>query len=90
MEIAVAILATWRISSLFAKEDGPFHIFVRLRSVRGLGDLLDCLWCVSVWVGALVGLLLHFGLTWVLVPFALSALAIGIDETWQQLKSKSK
>lgn len=90
MDIVIAILATWRISSLFANEDGPFYVFARLRSVRFLGKLLDCLWCVSVWVGMAVGLLAHFGLMWLLVPFALSAMAIWMDGLWQLLSTKSK
>ena len=57
-------LATWRISSLLSREDGPFYIFSRIRHVAGveydinskpipkneLSRGLLCLWCSSIWV----------------------------------------
>ena len=48
----VAVLATWRISHLIAKEDGPYDLVLRLRARAGtsvLGRLMDCPYCVSVW-----------------------------------------
>ena len=30
--LTIAILGVWRITHLLAAEDGPFNIFVRLRS----------------------------------------------------------
>jgi hypothetical protein len=48
----VAVLATWRISHLIAKEDGPFDLVLRARARAGtsvLGRLMDCPYCVSVW-----------------------------------------
>jgi hypothetical protein len=52
---ALASLATWRVAHLLAEEDGPFDAVVRLRSRAGsglLGDLMDCFYCLSVWVAA--------------------------------------
>jgi hypothetical protein len=46
-------LAVWRIAHLLACEDGPFDIFVKLRILAGdsfWGTLLDCFYCLSVWV----------------------------------------
>jgi hypothetical protein len=46
-------LAVWRITHLLAVEDGPFDLMVRLRRRAGAGfwgNLLDCFYCVSVWV----------------------------------------
>ena len=59
-------LATWRISSLLVREDGPFFIFRKLRELTGIehdedgniellpenlwAGLLSCVWCTSVWV----------------------------------------
>jgi hypothetical protein len=49
----LASLAVWRISHLLALEDGPFDLIVRLRARLGkAGRVLDCFYCVSLWVAA--------------------------------------
>jgi hypothetical protein len=49
----LASLAVWRISHLLALEDGPFDLIVRLRAHLGnSGHVLDCFYCVSLWVAA--------------------------------------
>jgi len=51
--LVLAILANWRITHLFSKEDGPFDMIYRLRKKAGagfFGSLLDCFYCTSVWV----------------------------------------
>lgn len=51
----VAVLATWRVTHLLAEEDGPADIVVRLRRRAGsgwAGELMDCFYCLSVWVAA--------------------------------------
>jgi len=87
-------LATWRVSKLLTGEAGPFNVFLRIRKLAGIvyidddpfqipdtffAQLLSCVWCLSIWVGAL------WFLAWYLVPketeliaipFALSAVAI--------------
>jgi len=53
--IALAALATWRVTHLLAEEDGPFDAIVRLRArVRRpwLGELMDCFYCLSLWAAA--------------------------------------
>jgi len=50
---AMGALATWRVAHMVAYEDGPFDIIVRLRARAGdslLGGLMDCLYCLTVWV----------------------------------------
>jgi hypothetical protein len=56
----VAALAAWRITHLLAKEDGPADAIVRVRAALGdgiVGRLLDCFYCLSVWVAAPMALL---------------------------------
>ena len=51
----LAILATWRIAHLLALEDGPWDVIAHLRIRLGdnfWGRLLDCFYCVSLWVAA--------------------------------------
>jgi len=48
-------LAVWRITHLLHAEDGPWDIVVRLRQRAGAGfwgQLLDCFYCLSVWIAA--------------------------------------
>jgi len=52
-KFVLAVLATWRISHLLAKEDGPADFIVRIRGYCGdgvLGKLMDCVYCLSLWV----------------------------------------
>jgi hypothetical protein len=52
---ALASLATWRVTHLIAEEDGPADIVVRARRRAGeswTGELMDCFYCLSVWVAA--------------------------------------
>jgi hypothetical protein len=51
-------LAVWRITHLLSKEDGPFDIIFLIRRKAGngfFGTLLDCFYCVSVWVALPLG-----------------------------------
>lgn len=46
-------LAVWRISHLLSQEDGPFDLVIKFRSKLGqgyFGSLLDCFYCLSLWV----------------------------------------
>lgn len=76
----LAVLAVWRFTHLLAAEDGPFNLFARLRRKAGngfWGALLDCFYCLSLWVALPFALLLST--RWrelVLIWPALSALAI--------------
>jgi hypothetical protein len=54
----LAALATWRVTHLLAEEDGPADVVVRLRRRAGsgwAGGLLDCFYCLSVWVAVPFG-----------------------------------
>jgi hypothetical protein len=60
MRVALAVLATWRVTHLLAREDGPGDVIVRMRSRLGdstLGELMDCFDCLSLWVAAPASLL---------------------------------
>ena len=53
--LAIAVLATWRLAHLVAREDGPFDVVVRIRRRAGdgvLGRLMDCPYCLSLWIAA--------------------------------------
>jgi Protein of unknown function (DUF1360) len=49
----VAALATWRLTHLLVREDGPADSIARTREWLGegqLGALMDCFYCTSMWV----------------------------------------
>jgi len=55
MRLVLAVLAVWRVTHLLAREDGPGEVLVRLRARLGWGfwgRLMDCFYCLSVWVAA--------------------------------------
>jgi hypothetical protein len=54
-ELAVGAAAVWRVTHLLHAEGGPWDAFARLRSLAGKGawkKILDCFYCLSVWVAA--------------------------------------
>jgi len=51
----LGILVTWRVTHLLSFEDGPWNVLMRLRDRLGhglLARLMDCFYCLSVWVAA--------------------------------------
>ncbi len=96
IDLLILALATWRATSLLNNEDGPGEVFAKIRSKLGVkydehskaygtnivAEAVCCIFCLSVW----------FGLFWTILypawqlsiylalPFALSAVAIIIEE----------
>ena len=99
-------LATWRLASLFANEDGPWQMFKRLRQRAedwcnryrfcrelGLSDLFSCEWCNSIWIGTGITLLyLWIGetLLFLILPLALSTVVIVIKYVLEFLQTAQK
>jgi len=49
----LCLLAVWRLSHLLSQEDGPFDLVIKFRKLFGqgfFGSLLDCFYCLSMWV----------------------------------------
>ena len=72
----VAVLATWRVTHLLAEEDGPADLIVRFRALLGAslaGKLMDCFYCLSMWIAAPAALFVtRRPLEWLLNWLALS------------------
>lgn len=81
--VALGALGVWRITHLVSQESGPFDLFARLRGIAGhgfWGQLLECFYCLSLWVAAPFALWL--GQSWeerMLLWPALSAAAIVLE-----------
>lgn len=55
----LSVLCVWRITHLLQAEDGPGDLFVHLRRIAGsgfVGKLLDCFYCLSLWIALPVAL----------------------------------
>jgi hypothetical protein len=51
--LILGILSVWRVTHLFNAEDGPRDVLARFRRAFGsgfLGQILDCFYCLSLWV----------------------------------------
>jgi hypothetical protein len=67
----ILALATWRLASLFSREEGPYRIFERFRHLIGvrfdqmsnpygknqLAEGILCLWCCSIWFATILSIL---------------------------------
>jgi hypothetical protein len=83
--LILGILGVWRVTHLLNAEDGPWDIIVSLRKSVGSsfwGKLLDCFYCLSLWVAAPFAVALCP--TWrqdILLWLALSGGAILLERT---------
>jgi hypothetical protein len=83
----LSMLAVWRVTHLLACEDGPFDLVFKLRKFCGesfFGRLLDCFYCLSLWMAAPLVLLLSAdwitrGVTWLALSGGASLLFKATD-----------
>src|SRR3989442_10675875 len=86
--LALGILSVWRITHMLQAEDGPWDLLVRFRRFVGaglLGKLLDCFYCLSLWLAVPFAYLV--GKSWAercLLWLALSAGAIILERFLDQ------
>src|SRR5271157_6090964 len=53
--LVLGSLAVWRVTHLLNAEDGPWDLLANLRKWLGTGvwgNLLDCFYCLSLWIAA--------------------------------------
>jgi hypothetical protein len=63
--LLIAVLCTWRLTHLLQAEDGPFDVSIRIRRAAGdglFGHLLDCFYCLSIWIALPITWLIHQGI----------------------------
>lgn len=91
-EFALYTLAVWRLAHLLSQEDGPFDLVFKLRRLAGqgfFGRLLDCFYCLSLWLAAPFAFMLSKDwITGVVVWLALSgAASVLFKATYREEKS---
>jgi hypothetical protein len=88
LRFVIAALATWRVTHLIVYEDGPWEAIARLRKLAGsrfFGKLMDCFYCLSLWVSAAATFTLTFRLKeWIMFWLALSGAACLLDGLGQK------
>lgn len=50
----ILVIVVWRLTHLISAEDGPFDLIIKLRRLAGntfFGKLMDCFYCLSIWIG---------------------------------------
>jgi Protein of unknown function (DUF1360) len=77
--LTLMVLATWRLTHLIAAEDGPGDVIATIRERLGnsfLGKLMDCFYCLSLWIAAPMALCFttHWK-EWLMLWLALSGAA---------------
>ena len=70
MNILLAVLACYRLTTLVVYDAGPFRVFKRLRAWLGThdngfirengGELVNCPYCVGIWMAVVAALLLEW------------------------------
>lgn len=90
LHLLVIVAATWRLTNLLNREDGPWAVFVRLRHCLGaeegvggvmaepgtLAELIVCHYCLSMWVPLVI-----FAL-WIWAPPVVWVLAVSAGSIW--------
>lgn len=88
MTLILGGLVVWRLSHMVVKEMGPLGIFAKYRADRaknqqrsgGLFDMVSCVACTSVYIGAVASLAVATGvLEWIMYTLAFSAIATLIE-----------
>jgi len=81
LQFVIYSLVVWRISSLLVNEDGPYKIFEYIRNHAQVHtDVLNCVWCTSIWIGVLVALLTSSSVSMIpTLALAYSGIAIIVE-----------
>ncbi len=76
LDLLLIALAAWRLSVFVTDERGPFDFMMKIRGrfgvehdefgamtsrpTSGMGQLLTCVWCFSLWAVVIVAALFYF------------------------------
>jgi hypothetical protein len=61
----LGVLSVWRVTHLLSAEDGPWQLVVWIRRKAGAGfwgSLLDCFYCLSLWIAVPFAILIEHSL----------------------------
>lgn len=93
LKLILAVLVTWRITHLLADEDGPADLIVKFRALLGdslAGKLMDCFYCLSLWIAAPAALYVtRRPLEWVMTWLALSGGACLLERATKEPEDRA-
>lgn len=75
LDLLVMALATLRLAYMISVETGPWRMFYWLRTRVPLGGLTACIYCTSVWLALIVGIV-YIVQPIIVWPFAVSGAAL--------------
>jgi hypothetical protein len=98
MEI-IYFLAVFRLTSLLHGEEGPYGLFEKIRAFvsskafdnpdnkhyETLEGIFSCFWCCSVWAAIILYPFYLWGISFILIILAASAVAIFINTITEKL-----
>src|SRR5262245_11182655 len=86
--LVLGVLCVHRLTHLLQAEDGPFDVVIRIRRLAGqgfFGKLMDCFYCLSMWIAAPIAYTLGSSLREQLLLWpALSAGAILLERATER------
>ena len=87
----ITTFAVWRLSSLFAREEGPGGMFNKIRAItarisKPIWDGMICMWCNSIWFGMIAALFFaHSFAEWFILFLGFSAASLLFEALMQFL-----
>lgn len=60
LELLTLALFAWYVAYVLVKTSGPFKLFERLRAITTFGGLLECVYCLVLWIATIGYLLFYF------------------------------
>lgn len=90
----LSALAVWRLTHLFAEEDGPWDLVARVRGALGngfWGRLMDCFYCLSLWFSLPISIWLASGWMGIFLHWqALSGAACLLEKATNREKGETR
>lgn len=98
VQVILASLASWRVVHMLLSENGPFHVFYKIRQALGTQEddygntisykyeITICVYCLSVWVAMLA----YFIPREILAILSISTIVIFVEKLHDFTRDTSK
>lgn len=92
--LLIASLAVFRLSEMVVFDNGPWHIFKKIRAIfpqdSKLDELVECIYCMSIWMALIMTAYLAWVelIPWRLYPLWCSGIAGGAIVIYRSIHSR--